>query len=302
MLSISLAKPELEEIGFPSFSNYGVTLKILRLDKMHKDLGGNKWFKLKHNIEEIVSLPEPVVLSFGGPYSNHLRALSAVGKLVSFKTIGIVRGEIVRPLNPILKFAEANGMMLYGLSRDKYRLKNSESFVKNLRDRFGNFVLLPEGGSNQNALSGCKQICEFIDPKPRANLRYIAMACGTGVTLSGVALGASAFQNTKILGVSVLNAPGYLSNQIQNYIKHYKQNVLNSEFAPWEMLETYHFGGYAKSGPDLLKFSKDFTDSTGIPLEPVYTGKLLYALAKEVERGSIVPGSEIVAIHTGGIY
>ena len=302
MPSISLIKPEIQEVVLPEFSNYGVNLKILRLDQMHKDLGGNKWFKLKYSIEEISSLQDCVVLSFGGPYSNHLRALSAAGKCFSFKTIGIVRGEIVRPLNPVLEFAETNGMSLYGVSRHDYRLKNSEKFVSELRDRFGNFVLLPEGGSTQKALLGCKEICGFIDPKAKARFRYIALACGTGITLAGIALGANSFQNTKILGVSILNAPGYLSGQIQTFVHDHQQNVLNSEFAAWSMLENYHFGGYAKSSPDLLKFSEGFTDSTGVPLEPVYTGKLFYALAKEVERGSISSGDEILAIHTGGIY
>ena len=302
MPSIPLIKPEIQKVVLPEFFNFGVDLKILRLDKMHKDLGGNKWFKLKFSIKEISSMQDCVVLSFGGPYSNHLRALSAAGKYFSFKTIGIVRGEIVRPLNPVLEFAETNGMRLYGVSRHDYRLKNSEDFIAGLRDRFGSFVLLPEGGSNQNALLGCKEICGFIDPKPMASFRYIALACGTGVTLSGIALGANSFQNTKILGVSVLNAPGYLSSQVQTFIQNHKQSVLNSDFAPWGMLESYHFGGYAKTTPDLLKFSEGFTDSTGVPLEPVYTGKLFYALAKEVERGSISPGDEILAIHTGGIY
>lgn len=301
MPEIPLIKPVLQKIDFPSFSKYGVQLEILRLDQMHKDLGGNKWFKLKRNIKKLKELNNPKVLSFGGAYSNHLRALSAVGNIFSFKTIGLVRGEIIRPLNPVLTFAESNGMELYGLSRDEYRLKDSKKFLLSLRNRFGDFFLLPEGGGNQAALLGCKEIACHINSQPEGRFRYISLACGTGVTLAGITLGSSTFQRTQILGVSVLNAPGYLSKEVKSYIRDYRNGVLDCQFSPWKILDQYHCGGYAKTNRDLLDFCNTFIKVTGVPIEPVYTGKMLYGLAKQVDLGLISPGQEILAIHTGGV-
>lgn len=301
MLESAFTKPPIQDIDFSAFSKYGVKLKILRLDYIHKDLGGNKWFKLKRNIEKFKKINNPTVLSFGGAYSNHLRALSAAGKIFSFKTIGLIRGEIPRPLNPVLSFAERNGMTLHGISRGDYRLKNTIEFQQGLRKRFGKVFILPEGGSNQDALLGCMEISKYIKNKTENRLRYISMACGTGVTLAGIALGARSFHNTKILGVSVLKAPGYLTKEVKSYIKSYKLNFCNSEPNPWNILDDYHCGGYAKTNSGLIDFCKNFIRETDVPIEPIYTGKLLFGLAKHVELGLISSGDEILAIHTGGV-
>ena len=301
MLESAFTKPSIQDIDFSAFSKYGVKLKILRLDYIHKDLGGNKWFKLKRNIEKFKKINNPTVLSFGGAYSNHLRALSAAGKIFSFKTIGLIRGEIPRPLNPVLSFSECNGMTLHGISRGDYRLKNTIEFQQDLRKRFGKVFILPEGGSNQDALLGCMEISKYIKNKTENRLRYISMACGTGVTLAGIALGARSFHNTKILGVSVLKAPGYLTKEVKSYIEGYKLNFCNREPNPWNILDDYHCGGYAKTNSGLIDFCKNFIRETDVPIEPIYTGKLLFGLAKHVELGLISSGDEILAIHTGGV-
>ncbi|MDG2421618.1 MAG: pyridoxal-phosphate dependent enzyme [Gammaproteobacteria bacterium] len=301
MLESAFTKPPIQDVDFSAFSKYGVKLKILRLDYIHKDLNGNKWFKLKRNIEIFKTINNPTVLSFGGAYSNHLRALSAAGKIFSFKTIGLIRGEIPRPLNPVLSFAECNGMTLHGISRGDYRLKNTKEFQQGLRKRFGKVFILPEGGSNQEALLGCMEISKYIKNKTANRLTYISMACGTGVTLAGIALGARSFHNTKILGVSVLKAPGYLAKEVKSYIEGYKLNFCNSEPTPWDIVDDYHCGGYAKTNSDLIDFCKNFIKETGVSIEPIYTGKLLFGLAKHVELGLISSGDEILAIHTGGV-
>ena len=295
-------EPPLEGVEFSGFSKYNTQLKILRLDKMHPDFGGNKFFKLKRNIEKIKKLGSPPVLSFGGAYSNHLRALAAAGKMYSFKTLGLVRGEIVRPLNPVLKFCEANGMELHALSRSAYRLKSTEKHLDLLRNKFGEFYLLPEGGSNREALFGCAEIPQFIPQTDEGSLRHIILACGTGLTLSGIAIGSSSLKSTKIIGFSTLKAPGYLAQQITKYLHSFANSFARKNLAPWRVEDNFHCGGYAKTDAGLLEFIKKFNKETMVPLEPVYTGKMLYGFSQLLGSGVIPPGGEVIAIHTGGIH
>ncbi|MCI5105697.1 MAG: pyridoxal-phosphate dependent enzyme [Pseudomonadales bacterium] len=276
----------------------GVQLKVLRLDLVHPDLGGNKWFKLAPNIEAIIAAGKPRVLSFGGAWSNHLRALAAAGRHYGFSTLGFVRGELPRPLNPVLQFAADCGMELRPLSRSDYRRKQDPDFLAALYRELGEHQLLPEGGSNALAVQGCREIADFIE-FGSGQQRIIALAAGTGATLAGLLQGAVDLSlNAHILGFSVLKAPGYMARQVQSLAGP----LAAREAERWQILEDYHFGGYARRKPELDRFISDFSRESGIGLEPVYTGKLFYGLWQEIRQGSIAPGSEIVAIHTGGCH
>ena len=298
---ISLIEPPLEDVEFSNFSKHRIRLKILRLDRMNSEVGGNKIFKLKYNIEKILKLGSPIVVSFGGAYSNHLRALAAAGRIYSFKTHGFVRGEIVRPLNPILKFCDQQGMELHAISREDYRSKSSENFISGLRSKFGDCYILPEGGSNKEALLGCSEIPQFIPQVSQSKLRYIILPCGTGLTLAGIVLGGSRLERTKVIGFSVLKAPGYLYREVTNYLALTKSRSPNEGLISWQIEDDYHCGGYAKTNARLLEFVDNFMRETNLPIEPVYTGKMFYGLSQLLDRGAVPPDVEVVAIHTGGL-
>jgi 1-aminocyclopropane-1-carboxylate deaminase len=276
----------------------GVQLKVLRLDLIHPDLGGNKWFKLAANIEAIVSAGRPRVLSFGGAWSNHLRALAAAGRHYDFPTLACVRGELPDPLNPVLQFAADCGMQLRALSRSDYRRKQEPDFLAALSRELDCPMLLPEGGSNALAVQGCAEIADYIDFESRQH-RVIALAAGTGGTLAGLLQGVlRRGLKARILGFPVLNAPGYMARQV-----HSLAGPLAADGAAgWQILEDYHFGAYARSNPELDGFIADFARNTGIPIEPIYTGKLFYGLWQEIRQGRIAAGTEIVALHSGGCH
>ena len=299
---MSFTDPPLEEVKFSDFSRHNVHFSILRLDKIHSELGGNKYYKLKRNIKHILTLGRPTVVSFGGAYSNHLRALAAAGRIYSFKTIGFVRGEIVRPLNPILKFCEESGMELHEITRKNYRLKSSKNFIRKLQSELGEFYLLPEGGSNLKALRGCAEIPRLIANETEFGLRYITLACGTGLTLAGIVIGASQLERTQAIGFSVLKAPGYLNHEVRGYLSSTQEGFDMNALIPWRVEDDYHCGGYAKKTPELLEFAERFTQETSVPIEPTYTGKMLYGLCQLLDKGVVESNTQIIAIHTGGVY
>lgn len=300
-IDLDIKLPRIEAIRCELLDRCDVQLNILRLDEIHPCIHGNKWYKLKRNLEQFQCEGTTRVLSFGGAWSNHLYALAAAGKVFSLETIGLVRGEIRRPLNPVLAFAEQQGMKLVPVSRSDYRHKHEKSFITELRSRFGEFQLLPEGGSNLLAVKGCEEIVDAIHWQSADRPRIVALCCGTGATMAGIVSGISAGQPEnppQVLGVSVLKAEGYLQAEVQRWLAN--NQCLTS--LNWWVEENYHCGGYARSNPQLKAFLKDFAGFSQLPLEPVYTGKLLFGLFDMIGRGKIPAGSEILAIHTGGVY
>ena len=300
-IDLDIKLPRIEAIRCELLDRSNIILNVLRLDRIHPTIHGNKWYKLKRNLEQFRREGVGRVVSFGGAYSNHLYALAAAGKHYSLETIGLVRGEICQPLNPVLAFAQQQGMQLVPISRSEYRYKQEAGFIVELRSRFGDFQLLPEGGSNLLAVQGCAEIAESIRWQSADRSRIVALCCGTGATMAGIVSGLSAQQQAnppQVLGIGVLKAEGYLQAEVQSWLD-------NNQCPPgvsWRVEGNYHCGGYARSNSRLKGFLKDFTRFSQLPLEPVYTGKLLFGLFDMIERGSIPAGSEILAIHTGGVY
>lgn len=300
-VEFSIRKPPIERLECQFLRQAGVTMRVLRLDKIHPLLSGNKWFKLKYNLLEFQHRRELPVLSFGGAYSNHLHALAAAGKLLGLRTIGMVRGEMPHPLNSVLNFAAEQGMRLVPLSRSDYRRKQDPDFLAELRVRFGEFHLLPEGGSNALALRGCEEIAPLLHWRDEGARRLAALCCGTGTTMAGLIGGLGkidADSAPNVLGVSVLKGEGYLQEEIQKQLQasDYKSSI------EWSVDDGHHCGGYARSNVSLQTFLEEFAGISSLPLELVYTGKLFYALFDLIERGVISSGTEVVAIHTGGIH
>lgn len=277
-----------------------MSLQILRLDLLHPHLSGNKWYKLRLNLQAAKEQGHDTVLSFGGAYSNHLHALAAAGRMQGLKTIGVVRGEPAVPSNATLTFARQQGMELYHVTRADYRSKNDPAFLARLQERFGDFFLIPEGGANVAGVQGCADIAKLLNwSAPVAAMsspseRVVALACGTGTTLAGLLLGRE--EDYRILGISALKGD-FLENDVRMAL----QSCGVADPGNWRITQEWHGGGYARFSPELLDFIRGFQQRTGIPLEPVYTGKLLLGLYRMLERGEFPPGTEIIAIHTGGL-
>lgn len=275
----------------PLLEAAGVTLVVKREDLLDPELGGNKWRKLKYNLVAAQKQQHDTLLTFGGAYSNHIYATAAAGRRFGYHTIGIIRGEQHSELNPTLQFATDCGMQIEYVDRASYRLKTSKEYIDKLHNKYGRFYLLPEGGSNKLALKGCAEIVEEID----IDFDTVCVACGTGATLAGLVCGLSSQQQA--MGFAVLKGADFLSKDITSMLQ---QATINNR-ASWQLNTSYHFGGYAKTNPQLWDFVTGFKNDFGIELDAVYTGKMFYGLFDLIRSGYFETGSRIVAIHTGGL-
>lgn len=267
-----------------------VQLSVLRADLADPLLSGNKYFKLKYNLLEATRLKHTRLLSFGGVWSNHLHAVAAAGQRFGFATTGIVRGEPTAAANACLRDATRMGMELRFVSRSEYRDKNTPEFIAELKQQLGDFYLIPEGGANLEGIRGCQ---ELLPPAVARNFTHLVVACGTGTTMTGLITSSK----IPVIGIQVLKGDGYLRTEIDTMLKQY--DLLPS--SEWTVLEKFHGGGYARAGTDLLDFMSCFTAATGLPLEPVYSGKMFWALGSLVWDGYFPPNSRILAIHGGGL-
>lgn len=277
----------LQEIDDDLFIRKKIKLYIKRDDLIDQHISGNKFFKLKYNLIEAADNNFTTLLSFGGAYSNHIYSLAYAGKKFGFETIGIIRGEEHIPLNPILHFVKQCEMELFYLSRSDYKKKYSDEIINRLLAEFGEFYLIPEGGSNDLAVKGCSEIPSRID----LNYDYLFCACGTGGTLAGIINGVK--NKSKVIGVAVLKNASFLIDEVKRLSCSVNSN--------WEILLNYHFGGYAKFTSGLIDFIKIFNEKFNIQLEPIYTGKMLYAIYDLARYDFFKPGSKIVAYHSGGL-
>lgn len=254
---------------------------------LHPLISGNKFRKLKYNIVGAKELNLNTLLTFGGAFSNHILATAAAGKENSMETIGVIRGNELYDNydnNPTLLHAEQLGMRFYFVDREVYRNKADFDFIEDLKNRFGAFYLVPEGGTNELAVKGCEEILSDEDKK----FDYVCCAVGTGGTISGLIN--SSFENQKIIGFPALKGD-FLTNGIRKFVT--KNN--------WELETKYHFGGYGKVSDELIGFMNDFYKQTQIPLDPIYTGKMVYGVLDKIKRNEFPPQAKILMIHTGGL-
>lgn len=269
------------------FARHGVTLLLKRDDLIHPDLPGNKWRKLAPNLADGDGRP---VLTFGGAYSNHLRATAAAGRLLGFATVGVVRGDELagRPLNPSLARCAADGMRLHFVDRGTYRAKDDPRVLAALLDRFGDARVIPEGGSNARAAQGCTELGREL----RGRTEVAAVACGTGGTLAGLAAGLAPGQ--RALGVAVLRG-GFLTDAVRDL----QRAAFGGPAGRWSVEDRFAFGGYARTAPELHAFADDFENRHGLPVERIYVAKLLYALVRLAGEGAFAPGARVTAVITG---
>lgn len=263
------------------------SITIKREDLLHPSVSGNKFRKLKYNISEALKRKNDTLVTFGGAYSNHIAATAAAGKISNLKTVGIIRGEELKDNykgNPTLKFAQHCGMTFEFVSREKYRLKETEAYLAEISAKYPNAYLLPEGGTNALAIKGCTEILTESD----ADFDYICTAVGTGGTLAGLVSASKKHQ--KVVGYSALKGT-FQTLEVQKYTS-------NSNY---EIKDTYCFGGYAKIDLELVRFINKFKEETGILLDPVYTAKMMFGIIEDIQNGYFLKNSRILAIHTGGL-
>ena len=279
---------------FPEPVNIRLMLK--RDDLLHPLVSGNKWRKLKYNLLAAREQVYTTLLTFGGAYSNHLSATAAAGQAFGFQTIGVVRGEelATMPLNHTLAFCQSCGMHLHFVSRADYRCKEEPDFLADLVHRFGPHYLLPEGGTNELAIEGTAEIIPEIVAQLGYVPDYVCCPVGTGGTVAGLAQSAPA--GTNVLGFMALKGIVWANLQLGPL-----QNQTGQTGAWPILIQDYHFGGYAKTTPELLHFIRAFERNTGVLLDQVYTGKMLYGIYELARKGFFPDGATVVAVHTGGL-
>lgn len=267
--------------------NPDYTLEIKREDLLHPNISGNKFRKLKYNLAQAKKEGHTTLITFGGAFSNHILAVAATGHENGFKTIGVIRGDELRNKiseNPTLLKAQDLGMVFDFVSREVYREKDSRDFLTKLEQKFGRFYLLPEGGTNDLAVKGCEEILLETDNK----FDYICCAVGTGGTISGII-------NCSKSSQQVLGFPALKGDFLREDICKFVQN------SNWELVANYHFGGYAKVTKELVLFINDFYQKHQIPLDPIYTGKMVFGVLDLIKKEWFPRGSKILLIHTGGL-
>lgn len=308
------AKPTLKKNQWVDFNNSplqqltssflteaNIQLYVKRDDLLHPEFGGNKWRKLKYNLIHAKENNFDTLLTFGGAWSNHIYATAAAGKHFGLNTIGVIRGEKSQTPSETLQFAEKCGMQLHYISRSDYRKKNQTDFLKALSIEFNNPYIIPEGGSNPLGVRGCEEIVDEINLDAKEPFDIICCASGTGATLAGIVKKLNEPQLA--IGFSALKNGDFLADCVNDFVPEEKEKnqttkLLNNN---WKIETAFHFGGYAKTTPDLIKFILSFQKQYDIPLDAVYTGKMFYGLFTLIKRNHFARGSKIIAIHSGGL-
>lgn len=265
-----------------------ITLYIKREDLLHPLISGNKFRKLKYNLIEAKALGLKTLVTFGGAFSNHILAVAAAGNEYDFSTIGIIRGEELNEkieTNPTLYSAQKLGMKFIFVSREMYRKKTENNFLDGLIPKEENYYIIPEGGTNNFAIQGCEEILTEYD---KTKFTHICCSVGTGGTISGIIN--SSYPSQKIIGFSSLKGD-FLSEQISNFVT--KNN--------WEVNTNCHFGGYGKVNDELITFINSFYKETKVPLDPIYTGKMVFGVYDLIEKNYFPENAKILMIHTGGL-
>lgn len=264
---------------------------VKRLDLVHPVINGNKFFKLKYNLQKAEELGVPQIISFGGAWSNHIHALAYACMERNLKCIGIIRGERPEVLSDTLRDAEHWGMQLEFITREAYAEKDSEDFKMWLLAEYGPALVIPEGGANYLGINGCMEILDKEDEV----YDHIYCSAGTGAMAAGIALSLKPYQKLHVISVLKGN---FMRDEIRKHLNYFLMDFDATEdvMAQIKVYEDFHFGGYAKTTPQLLEFIK----SQEIPMDQVYSGKLFFALKQLLERKSLPEGKRLI-IHCGGL-
>lgn len=296
--------PIIQKLNSGLFTEHNLVVEVLRLDLIHPEISGNKWFKLKRNLQKAKVENFKTIITFGGAFSNHIAATAAACKLEGFHSVGIIRGERTENLNPTLLKAKENGMLLHFVNRETYSLKTDEQFKNELTKIFGDHYLIPEGGNNEEGVLGCTEIL-----KPEWDHDIIFCACGTAATYAGIL--ASSRSDQFVVGISVLKGENTLVkdalDQLHSVFPTQKFTIHGNEVLEKKVISescitnNYCFNGYAKMNKELISFKNKFETDFSIPLDYIYTNKLFYAVFDLIQQNKIQPSSKILIIHCGGL-
>jgi 1-aminocyclopropane-1-carboxylate deaminase/D-cysteine desulfhydrase-like pyridoxal-dependent ACC family enzyme len=283
-MDLRLPSP-LQEIQDRRLAGTGVRLLLKRDDLISHELPGNKWRKLKYNVGAAIEKQQHTLLTFGGAYSNHIRATAAAGRYFGLTTIGIIRGEEHLPLNPVLAGAVRHGMTLTYLDRTRYRDRANPSIISQLHARFGDFYLIPEGGANGYAVQGCAE----LPPEIQQDFDVLCCSSGTGATLAGIATALRPGQ--RAIGFAALRNGDFLNADVGRLQREYGRVTDN-----WSMETEFHFGGFARRNPNLDQFIDDFRARHEVTLDGVYEAKMMYGIFTLLHRGAFDRGTTVVAV------
>lgn len=299
-----------QPVSFKELSTHSVEVDLLRLDLLHPEISGNKWFKLKYNIEEAKKGNKDTILTFGGKWSNHIAATAAVCNLFGIRSIGFIRNTAVVSnhshkekdffshaenagtgmITPTLSDARIHGMQLFFLSPEQYKKKEELRFLNKLKKEFHDPFIIPEGGNNESGIKGCREILSFCKKE-----RYTHIVCpvGTGATLRGMI--ESCLPNQSVLGFAPFRNAGEQTGKIREHLS------FNVKYPSWQIITDYHFGGFGQKTDELAEFMDEFFDRNQIELDFVYTAKMMFGLNALIRKKYFPTGSKILAIHTGGL-
>lgn len=264
-----------------------VGIDVLRLDKIHTIISGNKWFKLKYYLDDALKQRRKGIVTFGGPYSNHLIASAYASRIAGLHSIGIVRGERPKSFSQTLSDIESYGMTLKFASRDDY---GNEHFKTTIKALYPDHLLVEEGGRGRAGIRGAEEILHLT---AFDQYSHIICAVGTGTMMTGIVN--SSLPHQTVIGIPVLKFDQSNSNTVADFV------TLNASSENFAFQYDFHFEGYAKKNKGLLGFMSDFYKRHGIPTDFVYTGKLFYGVMKLVGDGFFNPDSKILIIHSGGL-
>jgi 1-aminocyclopropane-1-carboxylate deaminase/D-cysteine desulfhydrase-like pyridoxal-dependent ACC family enzyme len=277
-------------LDLPDFSKAGILVDVLRLDKVHPVISGNKWFKLKNYLTGAIQGNCKTILTFGGAFSNHLVAAACLAKAAGLRSVGVIRGERAPVLSHTLQDAQSYGMELEFISRQDYRHKDSPEFLGNLQKKFPAACIIPEGGSGLPGVEGSSDILGLV---PAGKYSHLLCAIGTGTMFQGLANASTGDQ--QVVGVCVLKG-------MRDLLTDFSHQFLNPDRRRrCSIYYDYHFGGYGRKNAGLFQFMNRFFEETGIETDFVYTAKLFYGVIDLVRKEKMAPGSRLMIIHSGGL-
>ncbi|MBC8032521.1 MAG: pyridoxal-phosphate dependent enzyme [Chitinophagaceae bacterium] len=286
---IELANANLEPLVCKRLREKECTADVLRLDKLHPVVSGNKWFKLKYYLQDAIDSSKNTILTYGGAWSNHIIAAAYAARAYGMQSVGIIRGEAPALLSPTLKLASAYGMELVFSPRNSYRSNDAALLEQQIVPERQDAYIIPEGGEGMHGRRGCGEILSLV---PEGYHTHILCAIGTGTMFTGILNASSGKQ--QVIGIPVLKGMRDLGKTYENWINPDKR-------AGAVFFYDYHQGGYAKRTPELLQFMNEFYRLTAIPTDFVYTGKLMMAFTDLLTKDYFKPGSRVLLIHSGGL-
>lgn len=296
---LNYKEPHTQVFNHKSFDKAGISVSVLREDLNHPFVSGNKWWKLRDNLKSAIDSGKPV-LTFGGPFSNHIYATAAACRELNIPCTGIIRGEPGPIESPTLKFAANCGMRLMYISRVLYSKKEEVGFFDLINIATENYFIIPEGGTSEIAVNSCADWGKILREKYSGDFDSILLSAGTGGTAAGLIAGIKGEMFVHVF--SSLKSGSFLEEKINKWISNYVAS--QSGFEPgfkhkWRLHLDFHFGGYGKSNPDVLNFIKSCNDE--LPLDSVYTAKMILGIIQLAETGAFSRGSRLLAIHSGGL-